>query len=65
MFRQLLCLFIGHRINRNRVWHDGLDFRTRCQRCKVPMLREDKGWVKFNPARHGSDRPSKAHHSPI
>lgn len=57
MLRKLVCSILGHSINRNRVWHDGVDFRTACRRCQAPMVRENDGWQRFNPKTHGEDRP--------
>lgn len=48
----IFCVF-GHRLNRNKVWHDGLDYRSRCVRCEAPMIRETRSdrWRVYNPAR--------------
>nr|WP_137678001.1 hypothetical protein [Parerythrobacter lutipelagi] len=48
MFRKLVCSVSGHSINRNRVWHDGLNFRCKCQSCGTPMLRDRNGWREFD-----------------
>jgi len=47
MFRHQFCLVAGHAINRKRVWHDGLDFRTKCSRCGQPLVRSEHGWRAF------------------
>lgn len=49
MLRSLVCKITGHKISRNRVWHDGLNFRTDCTRCDKNMLREQSGWREFKP----------------
>lgn len=36
-----------HRIDRRRVWHDGLNFRCSCARCSKAMLRKQDGWQEF------------------
>lgn len=48
MIKSLLCLAKGHTVNRNRVWHDGQNFRTRCASCNTQMLRDRNGWRKFD-----------------
>lgn len=42
----LVCKVVGHRRS-SRVWHDSVDFRSKCVRCKVPMLRSEHGWRPF------------------
>ncbi|MFC4254327.1 hypothetical protein GRI97_02745 [Altererythrobacter xixiisoli] len=54
----MICRLIGHRRNRKRVWHDGLNYRSRCARCELPMLRQGGGWALFDPAVHDDDRRS-------
>ena len=44
MFKSLICLIFGHKINRRRVHFDGLDFHTNCNRCNTPMVRMPAGW---------------------
>ena len=62
MFNSALCSILGHKIDRSRVWHDGINFRTRCHRCKTPMIRELDGWSQFETEVHGSvDRSSHPH----
>jgi hypothetical protein len=48
MLRSALCAVAGHSIDRHRVWHDGSSFRTRCQTCSQPMIRDRNGWRKFD-----------------
>lgn len=50
MLNKLICRFRGHAIARNHVWNDGIDFRTACARCRVPLIRDD-GWREFDPER--------------
>ena len=48
MLNSLFCKLRGHRANRRRVWHDKVDFRTSCQRCNAPLLRDEhRGWREF------------------
>lgn len=44
----LICSIASHRVNRHRVWHDSLNFRTNCERCGAPLLRDQNGWREFN-----------------
>ena len=54
MFGNFICLVLGHRINRHRVWHDGLDMRATCKHCRVPMIRTRYDWRPFDTATDGS-----------
>jgi hypothetical protein len=47
MLTSMLCPLLGHRVNRSRVWHDGIDYRTSCERCDAPLLRAEEGWRPF------------------
>jgi hypothetical protein len=47
----LLCRLLGHRIDRRRVWNDGIDFRTSCPRCGAALLRDHVGWREFDAER--------------
>lgn len=55
MLGKLICLCIGHTPNRRRVWHDGMDYRAACRRCKTPMIRGRKVWRKFDPEADADD----------
>lgn len=44
MISRLLCRVLGHRINRRRVRHDGVFFRTTCTRCEEKLVRDTGGW---------------------
>jgi hypothetical protein len=46
----LICSIASHRVNRHRVWHDNLNFRTNCERCGTPLLRDQSGWREFDMA---------------
>lgn len=48
-----ICLILPHKVNRRRVWFDGLEFRTGCDRCGTQLLRADEGWRKFDEERDG------------
>jgi len=54
MFKRITCKVFKHRIDRHRVWNDGLDFRTACARCSEPLLRDAAGWRAFDGARDGN-----------
>ena len=48
MLRGLRCRVRGHEIDRHRVWHDDLNFRTTCQFCHASLLRDPNGWRVFD-----------------
>ncbi len=48
MLNGMVCRLRGHAINRNRVWHDNLNFRTTCQTCGAALLRTGEGWRLFD-----------------
>ena len=48
MLKALLCKYLGHRVDRHRVWHDDIDFRTGCARCGQPLVRGKTGWREFD-----------------
>ena len=48
MLGALGCSIAGHRVNRRRVWEDGLSYRTRCDRCDKPLIRDRNGWRAFD-----------------
>jgi hypothetical protein len=51
----IACLVSGHKVNRNKVWHDGSDFRTNCVRCDRDLLRDSAhGWRVFEQDRDGA-----------
>ena len=63
---RLLCVTLGHKPDKTRVWNDNVDFRAPCARCGAPMLRdENKTWRLFDhetdglPSRklHRHDKP--------
>ena len=52
MLLNFVCKIAGHRVNRRRVWHDSVDFRTSCERCNTPLIRDEKkGWRPFDEER--------------
>ncbi|WP_156313560.1 hypothetical protein [Erythrobacter sp. SG61-1L] len=55
-----LCRTFGHRVNRRRVWNDGIDFRTSCHRCGTELIRDLDQWREYDPARH--DNPGRLPH---
>lgn len=48
MMNAAICNVVGHRVNRRRVWDDGMNFRTNCERCQTPMIRDKQGWRPFD-----------------
>ena len=60
MLKRLYCVIARHRVNRRRVWNDQLNFRTSCERCGVPLLRDEHGWREFDGERD-SDMMRDAH----
>lgn len=55
----LICMVRGHRRSKN-VWHDTLDYRSKCIHCKIPLIRDVDGWRPFDPERdHHPERASK------
>jgi len=64
MIASLLCRLRGHAVNRRRVWHDGYDHRTSCQRCSTELIRYSDGWREFDPKRDGVvPRKGHPHHA--
>lgn len=51
MLKRLLCQIFHHRVNRRKVWDDDFNFRTNCERCGVPLLRDHRRWREFDGAR--------------
>jgi len=62
VLKDLICRFRGHQVARNRVWNDGLDFRTSCARCGIPLVR-DGGWRVFDSERDANERRAAHPHS--
>lgn len=56
MIFSFICRLSGHHIRRNRVWHDGLDFRTNCTRCQRPLIKRDQEWRAFDMKRDPDTR---------
>jgi hypothetical protein len=55
VIKRLYCKVVGHRVNRRRVWNDQLNFRTNCERCAVPLLRDRNGWREFDTNRDANE----------
>jgi hypothetical protein len=48
----LICLIFKHKRARDKVWNDGLDFRSQCKRCQAPLIKQyGVGWRIFDPRR--------------
>ena len=56
MLGGVYCNLRGHLIDRDRVWNDGLDFRTKCQRCGTPMIKIRRQWQEFDCEKHADLR---------
>ena len=57
MFGRVVCEAVGHKVARDHVWYDGIDFRTSCRRCSEQMIRGSQGWREFDDGRDaGYDR---------
>lgn len=54
MLGAFVCHLTKHRVNRRKVWNDGISFRTRCRRCGRELLRGSHGWREFDPDRDGN-----------
>jgi len=65
MLGSVICKMSGHRVNRRRVWHDGVDFRTTCDRCSTPLIRDEQhGWRAFdNELDLLAERKAHPHHA--
>ena len=64
MFARAICKLGGHRVNRRRVWHDGVDFRTSCDRCHAPLIRDERsGWREFGDDDALEERQAHPHHA--
>ena len=48
MLGGIVCKMRGHVVNRHRVWHDNINFRTTCQTCGAALIRTGDGWRAFD-----------------
>ena len=48
MLGELLCNLFDHKVERRKVWHDGLDHRTSCGRCGAPLIKRNQLWRRFD-----------------
>ena len=63
MLTELVCKVLHHRIDRNRVWNDGIDYRTNCARCGAALLRGHHRWREFDMERDArQDREAHPRH---
>jgi hypothetical protein len=37
---KLVCTLFGHNRHRTETWHDDLNFRAPCRRCRTPMIND-------------------------
>ena len=57
------CRVFGHHRDSTRVWNDELDFRSRCKRCGVEMVRALDGWREFDPEADADPNRREHHHA--
>jgi len=50
-----LCSVLGHARNPGRIRHDGLDFRSRCRRCGIALVRTVDGKWEAAESQKGDD----------
>jgi hypothetical protein len=67
LFGNVRCRIFGHRRQRNKVWHDGVDYRAPCMSCGIALVRDMDGkWRPFDwskDAPPGSqERSGRPHH---
>jgi hypothetical protein len=55
----LSCMISGHKRDRDRVWWDGVDWRSNCITCDKPMIRYRHNWRLFEPSDESADRKTK------
>lgn len=55
MLGAAVCMISGHKVNRRRVWHDNVDYRTSCTRCSADLIRGRAGWRAYEEARDSSE----------
>jgi len=56
---RLICAIVGHRRYSQRTWHDGLDWRSSCRRCRAPMVKIDQDWRAYRVSDHDQRRYAK------
>jgi len=45
----IVCKIAGHKRDRDKVWDDGLNYRSNCRWCHAPMIKaEPRGWRLFD-----------------
>jgi hypothetical protein len=44
LLQPFYCLFGNHHRSRGRAWNDGSFFRSWCEGCGKPMVRDVHGW---------------------
>jgi hypothetical protein len=57
------CRVFGHHRDSSRVWNDQLDFRSRCKRCGIEMVRDLHGWREFDPDNDADPNRKERHTS--
>lgn len=48
LLQPVYCLFGKHHRSRGRAWNDGMAYRSWCDGCGKPMIRNPHGW-KLDP----------------
>jgi hypothetical protein len=44
LLQPVYCLFGKHHRSRGRAWNDGMTYRSWCEGCGKPMIRDLHGW---------------------
>jgi hypothetical protein len=56
-FFRSLCRTVGHIPNERRAWFDKVNYRSRCKRCGIEMVRELDVWREFVPNETSDPEP--------
>ncbi len=55
IFHRIVCIFVGHKGVRRRVWSDGSRLRCHCDRCGIALARPlDGDWTTLARAERGN-----------
>jgi hypothetical protein len=46
----IVCKLLDHSRDRNRAWHDGIDWRSSCVRCNALLIKDEgiSRWRAFD-----------------
>lgn len=63
---RLLCVALGHKPDKTRVWNDNVDFRAPCVRCGAAMVRDkNKAWRLFGHEQDGTSNRKLHRHDKV